>query len=435
MRRSLASALVLFSLCGAGAAAAAGPRPMTPATFLAVQAWVTRVTQHTPGRDDEAVAAIQAMSFDARVELNAGMALFFAALKGQKGINSKSLPEKQIVELGRAMSERPGMASFLKRAAVLHGDAALYGLSLQLNPDGPMDTESSGTPTTPLLSRHRLTLDSDGEILGGTWANWNWPFARSLLDLLGPRPADDPFVGTWYHATLAFMLGNGLNGETAPHLERAAAVLPDDARILFDRASYAEIMGMPRTQVLLSDEDVLLLEARRTGRRLPGGRGAQLGIPLVQVTNEEAERLFRRALQVDPSFVEARVRLGRLLGVRGRYEEAASELATALSSKPSGIVAFYARLFAGRAARALGKLDEAAEQVAQAVALFPHAQSALLAQSQLALLSADVPSALAPIERLDRSSSARDPWWVYYLAAGRDGDAILEDMWKAVEGF
>jgi tetratricopeptide (TPR) repeat protein len=233
------------------------------------------------------------------------------------------------------------------------------------------------------------------------------------------------------------MLSEGLHGEATPHFARAAAVLPDDARILFDRACYAEILGLPKTQVLLSDADVVVLLARRTGRRLPRqvASGPDLGIPLAEVTNTEAEELFRRALHVDPHLVEARVRLARLLELRKHHQEAAAELNTALEAKPTGALAYYAHLFAGRAAQALGRIDDAAVQYRAASALFPGAQSALLAQSQAALLGSDIPATLAPLQHLDLSSSARDPWWYYNLGSGRDANALLGDMWNAVRKF
>jgi tetratricopeptide (TPR) repeat protein len=446
MRRAASvAALFLLLSIGVGARAApvpsrveGGPRDMTAETVQAVQAWVTAVRRHTPGKPDDSVAAIDAMSFDARRELNTGLGLFFAALKSQTVVTSSGA-QKLIVEIGRSARQTPGSDAFLKRAAVLHSDAAVYRGSSSDQPTGPVDTSPFRVPETPLLSNHRLTLDKDGEILGSVAADWNWPFARSLLDQLSPRPAGDPFVGTWYHATLAFMLGKALYGEATPHLERAAAVLPDDARILFDRACYAESLGLPKSQVLLSDADIVELRARRAGRRPAKqtvGGGANLGIPLEEITNGDAERLFRRALHADPSFVEARVRLARLLEMRKHYEEAAAELSTALAPKPSGMLAFYAHLFAGRAAQALGRFDEAAIHYREAAALFPGAQSALLAQSQVALLAADVAGALEPIQRMDippaTALEREDPWWLYDLGSGRDADALLRDLWAHV---
>ena len=160
---------------------------------------------------------------------------------------------------------------------------------------------------------------------------------------------------------------------------------------------------------------------------------------LAEVTNAEAERLYRRTLRADSTLVEAHVRLGRSLNERKRYEEAAAELALALAAKSEGPMAFYARLFAGRTAQALGKIEDALAHYKEAGALFPGAQSALLAQSQVALLGADTAGATEPIQRLEQlavpPATREDPWWKYHLAAGRVSDMLLRAMWKQAQGF
>jgi hypothetical protein len=364
---------------------------------------------------------MSALTFDDRRMMSPGMELFLRVLAG-KPVAIRTMPEEGLAQLAVVTKRVAGVAVFLKRAAILHTDTAFKreidvpardrAVKDNVKSDGPPLPPGPVPPSAALLSERNLYLNQDGEILGNTPSDWNWPFARRLLALLSPRPADDPFVGTWYHATTAFMFQRGLPGEVIEHLHRAAAVLPDDARILFDRACYAEILGLPRNQVLLSDR--------------------ALRLPDEDHTNDEAERLFRRALRADPSYVEARVRLGRLLGLRKRHAEAASELATALAARPTGEVLFYAHLFAGRSAKALGKLANAAEHYKAAALLFPGAQSALLARSQVALLDSDVPAALESIQRLDKSSTARDPWWRYHLASGRDVDVLLREMWAQV---
>jgi hypothetical protein len=445
----------VLSLTVVSSSTGSGPK-ITASTVLALQDWVAAVNTHTPGRADASVATVSALSFEARKDLNAGMGLFFSALMSKR-VFPDSEAEKRVAAIGRAVSQNPGADAFLQRAVVLHSDAAAYGDLYPVQPAGSEDVSPPGirefhgystsrtpmnihrdAPESPLLANKRIILGNDGQVLGEVAASWNWPFARSLLDLLPPRPADDPFVGAWYHATTTYMFANGLYGEATPHLQRAAAVLPDDARILFDRACYAEILGLPMHQVLLSDVDV---PRNRSGAidwtgRHPSteGRAAGLSIPRANVTNAEGERLFRRALQVDPSFVEARVRLARLLDLRKRHEEAAAELKTALAANPTGMVAFYAHLFAGRAAQALGGIDEAARHYQNASALFPDAQSALLASSRLALLGSDVPAALAPVQRLGAASAAftADPWWQYHFGAGRDADDLLNALWASV---
>jgi tetratricopeptide (TPR) repeat protein len=448
MRRAAAFAvLALIALLRDGPLAAPVPggaeRPpddITPVTVAAVGRWIAAVQSHLPGQRDAEIEMVSALTFEKRRELSVGMGFFLSFLHGKPDV-IKTPPEERLAHMAGAIRLIPGSDPFLKRTAVLHADAA-FMRSLDgvrpAEPARPVDPIPRSA-SAALLSYGSLYLNRDGEILGETPTDWNWPFARSLLDLVSHSPAEESFVGAWYHATTAFMFRHGLYGEAVTHLQQAAVVLPDDARILFDRGCYSEFQGLPRSQVLLSDQDIERLRAQRGGRssliRTPAGSSDTLGIPLQEIANEEAERLFRRALRVDPAFVEARVRLARLLEVRKRYEEAASELAAALAAHPTGAVLFYAHLFAGRAAQALGKIADAAEHYRAADALFPGSQSAGLALSQTALLQSDVPAALDAIQRVDKSSTARDPWWWYHYGAGRDADALLRAMWDQVLKF
>jgi tetratricopeptide (TPR) repeat protein len=203
---------------------------------------------------------------------------------------------------------------------------------------------------------------------------------------------------------------------------------------LFDRACYAEILGLPIHQELVPDATVDQRAQGQSGAppvwKTPAWEPA-VRIPPAAKTNAEAEQLFRRALAIDPSLVEARVRLARLLDLRGRHEEAGVELKTALGQNPTGVVAFYAHLFAGRAAQAAGRSDEAAHHYHGALEIFPDAQSALLAASQIALLRSDVADTLAPLARLGARSAVftADPWWQYHLGTGRDADDLLRAVW------
>ncbi len=121
------------------------------------------------------------------------------------------------------------------------------------------------------------------------------------------------------------------------------------------------------------------------------------------------------------------------LSTAGAPPKAAAEVATALAGTPRSVVAFYAHLFAGRAASTLGRRVEAANHYQRALALFPDAQSALLASSRLALAESDVRAALQPIERLGLRSAEpeADPWWQSYLCAGREADDLLRAVWDA----
>jgi tetratricopeptide (TPR) repeat protein len=396
------------------------------------------VTTHSFGVPDGSVRAVAALSIDDRINLDSGMALLLSALGGDRVI-SQNDAEREIVRIGRDLGQRFGLEGFLKRAVILHADTAIYAALGAVT----YGTETANQPVrtnSPLFVNRPLTLDKDGEVVGHVQSDWNWPFARSLLDLLRPKPSEDPFAAAWYHATTAFMLAHGLYGEAVAHLDRAGTLFPDDPQLLFDRGCYWEIQGLPMSQALLSDVDLSVLRGQRRasdGSRIVPGPGTQLGIPPEETANRDAERFFRRALRTDPSFGEARVRLGRLLIVRAHYQEALDELNAVLQTPQAPFVSFLAHLFAGRAAHALGRNDDARRHYLAARDLFPNAQSVLLAQSRLALAQSDVRNALRPLEELtgteSRARPNEDPWWQYSLGSGRDAVSRVAETWRLVQ--
>jgi len=414
---------------------------ITPVTVQIIGAWVQAVHKHVPGTPDEPVAAVRRLTYQNRVDMNSGIDFFFLVLRGLPVSTKGNRAAEQLVGVARGAG-MPDAATFLKRAAVLHTDAVIFAERFPQPDDitAPAPTQRSASTTMsggfplirppitripPLLTNAALVRHQDGDVLGTIYADWNWPFARSLLDELtqthtppldvSPQPTD-PFVGEWYHAVASHLFANRLYGDATDHFFRASQILANDARVLFDRGCYAEILGLPAHQVFLSDWT--------PGKIRPN-------VPGLEQTNNEAERLFRRALDVDPSFVEARVHLGRLLGVRGAYAEAAAELDKALASKPDGVVGFYARLFAARVAQERNALDDAIAHYRGALTLFPNAQSALLGLSQVSLAGGNAQAALKTLERLgpDSAKGDADPWWDYALASGRDVNELMQHLW------
>lgn len=428
-------AIVTAGLLGGAAPLAA--QSQTPASAAALERWVTAVRVHEPGRPDLVVASIAGLTYDARRDLNTSMQMFIECLRGVK-FATRTAPQVTVTSLARGVEESPGIAAFLKRAAVLHADALIFANRFPPPDDGPASTGSAvsvdprirsgrrAEPPPPLLWNERIVLTRDGQVIGESVTNWNLPFARSLLDLLsmtGDMSREDyDFVGEWYHAVAAYLFANGMNGDATAHLARAAQVLPNDARLVFDRASYAETLGLPIYQAVPDDTSY------------QRGNGFSARIPSAEKTNAEAEELYRRAVEIDPAYVEARVRLARLIDWRGKHDDAASEIAIALEAKPSGVAGFYGQLIAGRIATARGRYDEALQHYRDASALYPHAQSARLGASHAALMASDVPETLAPLERLAAAPATfdTDPWWDYQLGAGRDVDAIMAHLWSRV---
>jgi tetratricopeptide (TPR) repeat protein len=399
----------------------------TTASMTVLRQWVAAVNEHVPGEPDAAVRYAAGMAYSARVELNELYPLFIEVLQ-ESFVRTRSGIESDTAALARTVRQRPGSGAFLKRAAMLHTDALIFSGRFPRPPDDappPLPrTErerARAADTPPLLYNERIALARDGEVLGDAKADWNLPFARSLLDVLlgaGRRrvPQEDrAFVGEWYHAVSAFLFANRKYADATPHLQHAARVLPDDQHVLFDRATYAEALGLPIYQSVLDDP------AYGNGRSVTGG------IPSENQTNGEAERLYRRTLAVDPSYIEARVRLARLLERRGQHEAAHEQIAAALDARPGGVPLFFAHLIAGRIASVRGRYEDALRHYRAALGLNAGAQSARLGASHAALMLADVREALGPLQQLAGSAarSDTDPWLDYELGAGRDADALL----------
>ena len=97
-----------------------------------------------------------------------------------------------------------------------------------------------------------------------------------------------------------------------------------------------------------------------------------------------AAAFYRRVIGIEPHFAEAHVRLARLLDLTRHDREGLDEIRLAMDSSPDTDVLFYAHLFGARAAGALDQYSDADAHARAALALFPQAQSAILAASQVA---------------------------------------------------
>ena len=183
-RAAVVLLLALLTIKGAGTAPSA--EDITATNVLALEAWVAFVKGHTPGRRDAAARAVSLLSLDTRQALHPGLPLFLSRLKGEYS-TARSAAQRRILEIAREAELTLGANAFLKRAAVLHADAAMSAGPRAWEPVEPGHAGAFRAPASPLLSDRTLFLDHDGEILGEVRANWNWPFARSLLDLVGPE--------------------------------------------------------------------------------------------------------------------------------------------------------------------------------------------------------------------------------------------------------
>jgi tetratricopeptide (TPR) repeat protein len=310
---------------------------------------------------------------------------------------------------------RCALNRMLKRGAVLHADAAIR-------------VEADRTPTGTGDTTHWQVRFRDGRQVAAEGAPGHWELARSLLENVTPSPERDDTVRLWYIATSA--QGQLYERQTRQE-DQAVEMFPADPHVLFLAACLHETFASPMLQSLVRSVHV---------------SGSRTGIEPTKSELKSAEKLFRRALQAEPGFVEARVRLGRVLYLLGQAEEAARALreavATLLAQPASSdapdtrLQLYLAEMFYGAAEEQLGQRDRAKASYTRAAELYPAAPSPRLALSQLALSGNEHALALEAVEHaLLAPAGARerdDPWWRYHDLQGRDAAAWFARLYQSL---
>jgi tetratricopeptide (TPR) repeat protein len=389
-------------------------------SFDWLREWLAAVNGHEPGLRDASAIAVGSWS---RRELEA----LYPDVRALVELMTRSgkVPSRRAVglfspevlkELQQIADEERlrGPNSLLKRGAVLHTDIALL--------IAPSDGESRGLPPVTagavLAPRTPSIMVADGRQTGVQYGAVHWDFARVLLDGVTPDPSHDDVVRRWYRATAVYFLSQRQFADAVPHLERARRLFPADPGILMESGYLHEVLAAPRVQ------DVV------RGTLPPAG--LVFAVAPQRSNLRDAETDFRRAVEADEAFIEARLRLGHVVGLLGRHAEAVSHLQQALAGATDRLLQYHASMFLGNEQQALGQRDRARESYEKAAALYPRAQSPRLALTQLARGAGDRPGAwraLQPLLTLPADQSAReDPWWGYYEGQGRNAAPLFSEV-------
>jgi tetratricopeptide (TPR) repeat protein len=298
----------------------------------------------------------------------------------------------------------------LLRGALLHADIAILRPAEQ----------TFRPPLTPGQAAAVRVEVRDGRQEAIRPPSPHWDVGRDLLDAVTPRPSADPVVLLWYQATAAWLESEHSLAEAGQQLDHGIQLFPSDAALRFDRGWLYEFLAAPRVQ-----SAVLALSLPRNVRVNVGSSRADL---------ERAEEDFRKALEADPAFTEATVRLARVRALLGRHAEAIADLQEpARTARPA--LQYLANLFLGDAQQALGQRAAARQAYERAASLFPRAQSPLLALSRLAWLSGDRTGGVRAGRRvlgLETLDDFDDPWWQYFSPQGIDADRLLGELRAAI---
>jgi tetratricopeptide (TPR) repeat protein len=327
---------------------------------------------------------------------------------------SLSMQEIQrLLNLTDDEARRGDVNRLANRGCLLHTDIA----AMLANLDPP--ARSTVPPDTPTA-----LLVQDGQQQGLIERGPHWELARSLQDLIPPDPPHADSRRTWYVATAAYMQSRMQLAYLVPHMTKARQLMPADPDILFYSAAMNETMAAPLIQQAVS------------GVSMPPD--TKLDVTDARTHLQDARTLFRRSLESKPDHVEARVRLGRVLGALGQHEEAVQELERALKGSANRVVRYYAMLFLGGEQARLDRADDARKAYEAASALYPDAQAPRLGLSSLARAAGNQSAAarvLLDALAMDDPDPYRDPWWMYFRARRDEADELLNGWRRTVAGW
>jgi tetratricopeptide (TPR) repeat protein len=349
--------------------------------------WVDAVRAHRPGATDEPAARVAAWS---QRELERAF--------------------KHFTDLDDTESN-----AIAVRAAMLHADIAMWQWDAQqgLVRSPPSPGEGTGRPVMIVI---------DGRYAGDANVTVHWSFARRLIDRIRPSPAGHELARVWYRGTLAYLLGSNSFTEGLPHIARARRLFPNDAFFALASGCASETLGSFRIQ--------------ETVRSMARDKTTRVEVSSAATHLRDAEQAFRAALALEPSLVEARLRLGRVLALRRDNPGAVLQLEAVLEATRDPALRYYAYLFLGERRESLLQFVEAREAYEEAARVSPTAQSPLVALSHLARRSGDRAAARRAAARLAQLPAhlgdRYDPWWYYDLGPGRDAERYLSELRAAL---
>ena len=456
--RPLALALALSAVSSAPSIGALQPSE-ADARLVRVEQWLKAVRHHEPGTTDQAAALvaswytrdIRMLWIDANVITQAmrdpRKSRFSFRAEGQSTTQSIQYSSQQLrrlkvlacaaagilahpvcVEVGASTaldadllglaglasaSRQQGDDNFvLRRGALLHTDIAML-MPTSAEPIGP--TGLGGPQRIRVQTTDGLALD-----MGQTAPHWD--LARMLLDYVkppgaaSPAPGLDDMVRLWYRATSAWMQAREQH-DTA-HLDRARAIFPNDADILFLSACQHEAYAGP------------LIQSALQSTVMP--TSLRWDVASARSELHQAESFFRRALAARPGMTEAHLRYGRVLSLLERHADAVTELRQAMASTDDSQLRYYGELFLGAVETARRDVGAARDAYARAAQLYPTAQSPRIALSELARRRGDRGGALREMQvvfdRPATDSEPDDPWWRYFVVQAQNAADLLDEL-------
>lgn len=392
--------VLLGVIVGAGGGQASAQRREPSRDVAIVIAWMQAVKAHRPGAVD---APLRYLALASARDNN-------VVVRRVRGVLAAECPDS---------GERNDV---LRRGMLAHTDVALLlpeqAAKFEWGPQFAYDPSFDPGPNEPTSVVYAI----DGEYRASGAITGHWRMARWFARHILPRPAADDFVHQWYRAIAALHLRDYQFGFAKGHLGEAQRVLPEDGTVQFYTGLLHEGSASARVQNIPITQPTLV---------------ARLNYPSPQAEWREAERWLRRAVEREAP-LEARLHLGRVLGRLDRHQEAATVLRELLPLLQDVRLQYLCNLFLGTEDAARGQHDSAQAAFERAAALYPTAQSPLLAWADIAWRTGRRTQALDVLGRVQRLparlSDRVDPWQGYLRECATDAEARLAAVRAMVGG-
>jgi len=243
-------------------------------------------------------------------------------------------------------------------------------------------------------------------------------------DLVGSRvldlPSEAAFKLRWYELAVSLLISQW-QPKLAQDYIRLGLYFSDDKVLVLDNAlvSLMELRASeanPRGEGTVNIESPLPGTSSKSSARERASRESRL---------RAAENACRRAVKIDPQYLDAHLRLGWILLLSNVRGKARDEFALVQAQTTRDDQRYLATMFIGAVDVADGHEEAAARAYDAASAIGPGYQSALVAlsQAELALGRPDRSRAIVLRLAARRGDPPKDPWWDFYLGAV-DEDAL-----------
>jgi tetratricopeptide (TPR) repeat protein len=420
----------------------------------------TSTAQEDPGvlrrqaSEDLKVIDAKSLTPEGRKEYELAVAMIRAAKQATGGADASLLAERAAVQVAQllrqvlgidveaGLAERyraTGTTDALLNAAAERSSADLNRLAdLAVANRGRLGRRTSAFArfTPQLLAADVLLHTSVSFSATGDMVHLR--YAKRVLASLDDTQLPIGFRRGWYLAALGHVEGQLELLDGAALADEAAARFPADAEVLIAAGVFEEALARPSVQLPTVDKRLLWGKASDDMLGLPGKGSNERKIAALWERKRSAlgraEQMYRQAVAFDPANVEGHLRLGRVLCLSGRPEDALVEFRHARTAGNES-VAYLAAMFAGDAYERQDRWNQAIEAYMQAVSICSSCRTASVALSYAERRAGNIPKAAETLNAaLGGRGNARDddPWWYYPLGSFLSRERLIEGLRRSL---